>query len=223
MKITCIDFETANAVRGSICSVGIAVISNSEIIETHEKLIKPHKSCNYFDPFNISIHGIKPQDVRNAQEFNEIAPWLSELLQADMVVAHNAAFDMSALRAVLDIYAMPYPDFHYFCTYKAAAHIWPDLYNHKLDTVSSHIGHRFKHHNAKADAEAAGKVLLSMLKSGSHKSPQDLAVHIGMKIGQIFPGGYKPCSVSAASRKKRETCSKNKDTSVYEKYNRRNI
>lgn len=35
---------------------------------------------------------------------------------------------------------------------KAATRVWPDLYNHTLDTVSAHIGHRFKHHNVKADA-----------------------------------------------------------------------
>ena len=72
MKITCIDFETANASRASICSVGIALIADGEIIETHEKLIKPHKSCSYFDPLNIGIHGITAGDVRDAQEFNEI-------------------------------------------------------------------------------------------------------------------------------------------------------
>lgn len=201
MKITCIDFETANSARCSICSVGVALISDGKIIETHEKLIKPHKYHSYFDPFNIEIHGITPSMVRNSPEFHELAPWLLEFLQTDMVVAHNAAFDISALRAVLDIYAMPYPELTYFCTYKAAAKFWPELYNHKLNTVSSHIGHKFKHHNAEADAEAAGRVLLSMLKAGGHASPLQLAENIGMKLGKLFPGGYKPCSLSKTKPK----------------------
>jgi DNA polymerase-3 subunit epsilon len=201
MKITCIDFETANASRGSACSVGIAVIANGEIVESHEKLIKPHISCGYFDPFNTSIHGITARDVRDAKEYNEIALWMHGFFQADMIVAHNAAFDMSVLRAVMNLYAVPFPEFHYFCTYKAASRVWPDLHNHKLDTVSSHIGHRFKHHNAEADAEAAGRVLLAMLKDSGKESPRDLAKSIGMKIGRIYPGGYKPCSVSKAKRK----------------------
>ncbi len=197
MRITCIDFETANSARGSICSVGIALIADGEVIATHERLIRPHRNCSYFDPFNIEIHGISPKDVRDAPEFNELAPWLCGLLQADMVVAHNAAFDMSALRAALDLYAMPWPELNYFCTYKAATRVWPDLYNHKLNTVSAHIGHRFKHHQAEADAEAAAQVLLAMLKCSGHKSPQALAAGIGMKLGRIFPGGYKPCSLSS--------------------------
>jgi hypothetical protein len=32
----------------------------------------------------------------------------------------NAAFDMSALRAVSDLYGIPYPEFNYFCTCKTA-------------------------------------------------------------------------------------------------------
>ena len=198
MKITCIDFETANSARGSICSVGIALIVDGEIVETHERLIKPHASCSYFDPFNIGIHGITGMAVRNSPEFHDLVPWLWNYLQADLVIAHNAAFDMSALRAVADLYAIPYPTLDYFCTYKAAAQIWPELYNHKLDTVSAHIGHRFKHHNAEADAEAAGKVLLAMLKEGLHESPQTLSARINMRLGQIFPGGYKSCSIVKA-------------------------
>ncbi len=39
----------------------------------------------------------------------------------------NAAFDMSALRAVSDLYGIPYPEFNYFCTCKTATRVWPDL------------------------------------------------------------------------------------------------
>lgn len=200
MKITCIDFETANSARGSICSVGIALIVDGEIVETHERLIKPHASCSYFDPFNIEIHGITSRDVRSSPEFHALVPWLWSFLQTDLVVAHNAAFDMSALRAVSDLYAITYPAFDYFCTYKAATQVWPDLYNHKLDTVSTHIGHRFKHHNAEADAEAAGKVLLAMQKEGLHESPKALSAKINMRLGRMFPGGYKPCSIAKAKK-----------------------
>jgi DNA polymerase-3 subunit epsilon len=42
------------------------LIVDGEVIETHEKLIKPHRSCSYFDPFNIGIHGITAMAVRDA-------------------------------------------------------------------------------------------------------------------------------------------------------------
>ena len=36
-----IDFETANASRGSACSVGIAAVSGLRIVDTYYSLIKP--------------------------------------------------------------------------------------------------------------------------------------------------------------------------------------
>ena len=54
-RILAIDFETANASRSSACSIGYALIENGEIIKNEEVLINPEE---YFDPFNISIHGI---------------------------------------------------------------------------------------------------------------------------------------------------------------------
>jgi len=194
MKITCIDFETANSSRGSACSVGIAVIIDGEIKQTEERLIKPHRTCGYFDPFNISIHGIQPRDVATMPEFHDLSPWLFEQLNADFVVAHNAAFDMSVLRAVCDLYGMPYPEFDYFCTYKAASQYWRYLDNHKLNTLCDYIGHRFKHHNAEADAEAAGKILLTMLAETECSCPETLAKHLDLKLGKLIPGGYRPCS-----------------------------
>lgn len=205
MKITCIDFETANSARGSACSVGVAMIVDGEITETSERLIKPHPTCSYFDPFNIEIHGIRPRDVAASPDFKSLSSWLFELLKADLVIAHNAAFDMSVLRAVCDLYRLPYPEFDYFCTYKAAAQCWRHLENHKLNTLCDHIGHRFKHHNAEADAEAAGKVLLTMLGEAETSCPKELAGRLGLKLGKLTAGGYSPCSCKRP-RKGMEAC-----------------
>jgi DNA polymerase-3 subunit epsilon len=205
MKITCIDFETANSSRGSACSVGVAVIIDGEITATAERLIKPHPTCSYFDPFNIDIHGIRPRDVASSPDFKARSPWLFELLNADMVVAHNAAFDMSVLRAVCDLYRLPYPEFEYFCTSKAAAQCWRHLENHKLNTLCDYIGHKFRHHNAEADAEAAGRVLLTMLAEAEMSCPKTMAGHLDLKLGRLTAGGYKPCS---CKRPRKNTYSK---------------
>lgn len=66
--------------------------------------------------------------------------------------------------------------------------------NHKLNTLCDHIGHRFKHHNAEADAEAAGKVLLTMLNEAETPCPKELASRLGLKLGKLTADGYKPCS-----------------------------
>ena len=52
--------------------------------------------------------------------------------------------------------------------------IWPDLPNHQLNTLADYIGHKFQHHQAKADAEAAGRVLLAMMKHVGANTPREL-------------------------------------------------
>ena len=176
MNIACIDFETANHSRVSICAASVAVFENDELVESPYWLVKPPKGHGFFLPdWTEDIHGITWFDVQDAPEFPAIAPELQErLTKADIVVAHNAMFDMSVLKQTLEHFNLPSPDFQYLCTYRLAARIWPELPNHQLSTVAAHIGHEFQHHHAKSDAEAAGRVLLAMMKQLSAETLNEL-------------------------------------------------
>ena len=114
MDCIAIDFETANAARSSPCSVGVVVIKGGEVADTFYRLIKPEG--NDFDYFNISIHGITPEDVENEPEFPGIWEELKPLLESGLVIAHNASFDMSVLRHTLELYGLPFPDINYTCS-----------------------------------------------------------------------------------------------------------
>jgi DNA polymerase-3 subunit epsilon len=124
---------------------------------------------------------LTPFDVQDAPEFPAIASgFLERLTRADIVIAHNAQFDIGALRATLAHFGLRCPEFDYLCTCRVAKRIWPDLPDHKLNTLAAHIGHEFHHHNAKADAEAAGRVLLAMMKHVNAKTPSELLRKTGM-------------------------------------------
>jgi hypothetical protein len=45
---------------------------------------------------------------------------------------------------------------------------------------TANIGHEFHHHNARADAEAAGRVLLAIMKHVNTKTPFELLQKAGM-------------------------------------------
>lgn len=116
-------------------------------------------------------------------EFPAIAPQLLErLTAADIVIAHKADFDMGKLRGTLEHFGLPCPQFDYLCTMQLAWRVWPALANHKLDTVAAHIGHRFQHHHAGADAAAAGWALLAMMKDAGVPTPRELARAVGVAI-----------------------------------------
>jgi DNA polymerase-3 subunit epsilon len=70
---------------------------------------------------------------------------------------------MDVLRETLAHYQIPKSNFRYLCTCRLAKRVWPDLPNHQLSTLATHIGHTFQHHQAQADAEAAGRVLLAIM------------------------------------------------------------
>ena len=163
MTFTSLDFETANPSRVSICAAGLAVFEDGELVESPYWLVRPPKPHGWFRDDFIECHGLTHLDVLDAPEFLAIAPELLERLTcADIVIAHNAQFD-------------------YLCTCHLARRVWPDLPNHRLNTLAAHIGHEFYHHQAQADAEAAGRVLLAMMKHVNANTPRELLQKAGME------------------------------------------
>ena len=75
MTFTTIDFETANQMPQSACSVGLARFDEEgRVIDRFYSLIKPPRGYNYFYGRNIEIHGIRPRDVADAPDFAYIWP-----------------------------------------------------------------------------------------------------------------------------------------------------
>lgn len=68
MDFIAIDFETATPERHSPCEIGLTFVENGEIKETKSWLVKP-PSYPHFDSFNIRIHGIQPDDVKDHRHF----------------------------------------------------------------------------------------------------------------------------------------------------------
>ena len=197
MTFTSLDFETANPSRVSICAAGLAVFEEENLTATPYWLVRPPKPHGWFHDRFIACHHLTHLDVANAEEFPAIATeLLRHLTDADFVIAHNAAFDLGHLRATLDHFGIPVPDFDYVCTYQLARRVWPDLPNHQLDTLIAHIGHQFSHHHAQSDAEAAGRLLLAMMKHLNVTTPQQLLGVAGVKLKHLCPQPTLPASAT---------------------------
>ena len=158
MNFVAIDFETANYQRSSACALGIVVVQGSQIVDSNLWLIKPKNL--YFRPDFIDIHGITPDDVRDKPEWNELWPEISRYISGQTLFAHNAAFDISVLRSLLDECGISHPQFEHHCTVKLARKAWPHLPNHKLNTVSDFLGISLDHHEALSDALACAHIAL---------------------------------------------------------------
>jgi len=186
MNFVAIDFETANAKRSSICSVGVAVVRRWKIVKTESFLVKPIP--NYYAAYNSLIHGLTEKDTRYAKTFK--AQWkdLRKYMDKQVVVAHNASFESSALRSVLDAYSLPYPDLEYHCTLRLTQASLK-LRRYSLDHVCRHLKIPLKHHHAESDAIACALVAIRLCKRYNAKSLKDLNRKLGFRPGRISEAG----------------------------------
>lgn len=157
-----IDFETANGHRGSVCSVGVVVVRDGEVVEKVHELIRPRP--NFYTWFTTRVHGMTGADTDLAPEFPEVWRGVAPLIAGLPLVAHNSPFDEGCLRAAMEVHGMGWPGYSFYCTCRAARKAFPHLPNHKLDTVAAWVGFDLRrHHHALADAEACAAIALRIL------------------------------------------------------------
>ena len=118
-----IDFETANNERTSVCSVGVVIVRNGEIVDSFYSLIQPEP--NYYNYWCTQVHGLTRQDTEDAPIFPEVWKEIEPLIEGLPLVAHNKAFDESCLKAVFRTYQMDYPDYPFYCTCVASRKAFP--------------------------------------------------------------------------------------------------
>ena len=190
MNFVAIDFETANNDRASICSAGLALVEDGKIIGSKHWLIRPGDL--WFHPFNVSIHGITEEEVKDKPQFYEVWSEILPYLSDNMVLAHNASFDMGCIKEVLNEYRIEYPIFDYSCTRTIAKKAIPGLMSYSLSSVADYLSIDFLHHNAEQDALACAVVALRIGELRNSNSVYELAESLNVTIGKMHPGADGP-------------------------------
>ncbi len=157
-----IDFETANYDRSSVCSVGVVIVRDGEIVDKFYSLIQPEP--NYYNYWCTQVHGLCRTDTDDAPVFPDVWAQIEPLIEGLPLVAHNRPFDEGCLRAVFRTYQMDYPEYEFHDTLAASRRLQPDLENHQLQTVAAACGFQMEnHHHALADAEACAWIARELL------------------------------------------------------------
>ena len=158
-----IDFETANPSRASVCSVGVIVVRDGEIVGNYYSLIKP--TPNWYSWHNTQVHGITADDTHNARPFPEVWAEVDALVGDLPLVAHNKSFDEGCLKCAFEAHGMTYPDYEFLCTCQTSRNVLGDaLPDHRLPTVANYVGFNLEnHHNALADAMACAQIAIKIL------------------------------------------------------------
>ena len=163
---------------------------NGQVSEVRNWLIKP-RQWPYFSPFTIAVHGIRPQDVANSPSFAEVWEEAMPLMQGNVVVAHNAAFDMNVLRSTLLSHRLPLPTFSYFCSVSLCRRVWPGHKGYGLRPMCDMHGIQFAHHRAGNDAEAAAKLVLCASRKAGVTNVDDLLKQSKLKCGGLSPQEHR--------------------------------
>ena len=158
------DVETPNSANDRMSAIGLCLVEEGEIVRELYTLVDPETR---FDPFNIHLTGITPQVVRGKPTFPVLWELLRPMLEGRVLVAHNAAFDLGVLSKCLGAYGIDWTDrVPYACTCTMGRACYPELENHRLNTMCDKLGLALDHHNAGSDSRACAGLLLDYLRRG---------------------------------------------------------
>ncbi len=186
MDFVALDFETANSRSDSACQLALVVVRNSEIVDEHCWLIRPPRL--YFAPRNISIHGIRPEHVARAPTMEQLWPQLQSLLEGQVLVAHNAGFDIGVLVASLAAFDIACPALEFSCTRAIARRAWPGRSRYGLKPLGTWLGIDFKHHDALEDSRCCAGIALAAAGATAYASFAEFEKALRLSRGRYCLG-----------------------------------
>lgn len=156
-----LDVETANPDYSSICQIGISTFDQGEIIDRWKTYLNPE---DYFDDFNIGIHGITPDMVKKAPIIPHIYSVLKQKLE-NQVVVHHMPFDRIAINRAFEKYDLEPININWLDSAKVTRRTWEDCTytGYGLAKIAKKLGFKFERHDALEDAIVAGKIVIEAI------------------------------------------------------------
>lgn len=154
-----------------ITEFGAIKIKNGEIIDTFECFVNPEKPIPYEV---IKVTHITDDMVRDAETIEQVLPKFLEFIGDDVLVAHNANFDIGFIRHFAELQGYKL-DNTYIDTLALSRDMFPDYKKHKLGLIADHLGIRVDvAHRALDDVKTLVKVFEVMLKNLKEKGATNL-------------------------------------------------
>ncbi len=165
------DLETTgfSAQNDRITEIGAVRIKDGKLLDSFGTFVNPEKKI----PAEITkITGITDEMVADAPLEREAVSALLDFAGDATLVAHNANFDLSFIRAVAARHNLPRAK-DGIDTVALARRALPTLKNHKLDTLASYFSLAFNHHRAEEDARVTAQIFLYLLEMGREKGAEN--------------------------------------------------
>ena len=158
-----IDFETNGRVGEQLEVIEFAAVKVVDgRLDTHVSSLCA--ASGPLDPFITRLTGIRDRQLIGKPRFEQFIEPLISYIGQDIIVAHNAPFDVPILLQYCRTAGIDYrPDV--LCTLTSSRRLFPDLPSHKL----AYLGEAFslydgRAHRALADTLATARLLLVMFE-----------------------------------------------------------
>ncbi len=168
------DIETTglSKYKNRITEIGAVKVENGKITDTWSSFVNPGEPI----PAEIvKLTGITDEMVADAPEIKDVIGDFLKFCEGSVLVAHNAPFDVGFMQVNAERCGARF-DFCYLDTLTLARCMYPELNNHKLNTLAKHLHVMLEHHHrAVDDAKATADVFVKMAAALKAEGKNSLA------------------------------------------------
>ncbi len=164
LNFCCIDLETTGGSheKDKIFEIGLVKIRNLEIGESKEFFINPEMRI----PIYVQkLTSVKQADLKDAPIIEDVIEQILEFIGDDILVAHNAAFDVPFFNSVLKRLKRPVLSNKSICTNIMTKHMLPEIQKSNLTYLSELFKIDFEDaHRALSDSILTAKIFIKFLE-----------------------------------------------------------
>lgn len=183
LSFTAIDFETANGKRASACGVGMVKVRDGVPVDSYSTLIRPPRPFHEFHPANVAVHRITPLQVIHSPEWHEVSQIIEQFTGWDVLIAHNAPFDLSVLRSANIATGQAPGSYRSWCTLAGARSLL-FLPRYRLPDVATALGVNIagSHHDPVWDCRVAAAIAVELARLVAADTITELATSANVPI-----------------------------------------
>ena len=113
---------------------------------------------------------------------------LQPLIDGEVIVAHNARFDIGVLINSLQAFDVACPDLEFTCTRSLARGAWPGRAGYGLKPLGTWLGVSFKHHDALEDSRCCAAIALAVARTCEQSELAAVEKALGVRRGNYRQG-----------------------------------
>ena len=167
------DIETTgfSPEKNKIIEIGAVKVVGGQITDRFSQFVNPEVPI----PYEIEeLTSIRDDMVMDAPKIEEVLPEFMKFCEGAVMVAHNAAFDMSFIRKNCDRQGLPC-EFTVADTVAMARYLLPQLNRFKLDTIAKALNIVLaNHHRAVDDAGCTAEIFMKFIGMLRERGIEDL-------------------------------------------------